>query len=69
MAGAAPHDKSGRKCSICHTEFKSNSYVGTITRLRPVNYAFEGEDKTRAFRIPYLVCRKCHNNHYANGEE
>jgi hypothetical protein len=51
-----PHDKSGRKCSICDMEFTSHSYVGTITR------------KEGHYQIPKLVCRKCHNKHYEKGE-
>lgn len=68
MAGAV-HDKSGRKCSMCPTIFTAKSFVGTITKLRPVEYEFEGEKKTRNYRIPHLVCRECHNNFYSRGED
>jgi len=53
---SGPHDKSGRKCSVCGEEFTSHSYVGTITR------------KEGNYQIPKLVCRSCHNKHYSEGE-
>lgn len=64
----APHDKAGRKCSMCPTVFTDKSFVGTITRLTPVDYEFEGKAKTRKFRIPSLVCQPCHNAYYSEGE-
>jgi hypothetical protein len=65
---SGPHDKSGRKCSVCGVEFTLHSYVGTLTRLRPVTCEFDGETKTKGYQIPQLVCQKCHNDHFSRGE-
>ena len=52
-----PHNKEGRSCSVCGVEFTSHSYVGTITK------------KQGSFHVPKLVCRKCHNAHFEEGEK